>query len=547
LRCNTFLVTDTLDLTGVETITGDVAETLGPASTVRFYGAAGAPTLNNYWTTYYRLNLDRDGDGKTIYSTAAGTVTIQTLVTSGATSANRTWLRSTVPGTAALWVVNGAATFSDNVDVEDNDASGGATITAVGSIDRGNNTNWVFARGSGYAHPRSHRVHPLAENFAGGLNPRDFLGYLVGMPGQGAAGGAGGGGGIPAPGPANGGGQALEFIASGDGGGVGGKAYTDYTLDGGNTILAGVSKTDANGEKFVTGSGRDLNYYYLTFYNSGGIGGAGLTVYRAENLAGPWTPVTVVNYPQSQLPECAFSIGPDGTLYAMGEDDLPNPSYYVWRSTDQGLTWTKGAGKLSPYPGMGAPATPAHFIWSSYAGTLFGGTTGAQNVARSTDKGDSWATIVTGIAGTSLYAPFGQRAKNLRIYGQAANGDVIYSDDDGLTWTKFSPAALGGLSGVRYFMVTQAGSLLACDGTKDLYRSTDGGNNWTKTLTSTARVYCVRQANDAARTLVAAEYTGGFVIFWISTDDGATWGLKSQFLAGLQRPYGVTVERCFHR
>ena len=83
--------------------------------------------------------------GKQLIFTAGTTQTIGATLSLTGSSGNEIVLRSSSPGNT--WTINNGSTYAvDYVDVEDSIASAANLLGASGSIDTGNNSNWVFFR-----------------------------------------------------------------------------------------------------------------------------------------------------------------------------------------------------------------------------------------------------------------------------------------------------------------------------------------------------------------------------------------------------------------
>jgi len=148
-----FTVNGKLSLKGSETITVNsiVAPdtnanfAINSGSTIEFKDSGVVGIVTNLTKTFHHLIL---GSGKT-HEFATGVsnrVTVNGTLSSAGNSGSRSVLRS-VSDAASTWELklNGTSALTDNVNVKYSDASSGSTIFAIGSVDGGNNTNWMFS------------------------------------------------------------------------------------------------------------------------------------------------------------------------------------------------------------------------------------------------------------------------------------------------------------------------------------------------------------------------------------------------------------------
>jgi photosystem II stability/assembly factor-like uncharacterized protein len=180
---------------------------------------------------------------------------------------------------------------------------------------------------------------------------------------------------------------------------------------------------------------------------------------------------------------------------------------YVWRTDDNGASWTRLDNGLTD------PNAPALIAVPDGSGgnDLLVGTNGG--VFRSTDDGASWSPINNGISNLSIYAlasgPNGSGGTNL--YAGAFLGDLYRSTNDGASWTALAGVPYG--YNVNALTTGAPGTVLA--GTMNgIYRSTDFGATWTRVFT----LYGFGFARHGT-TLYAATSSG----VYRSTNDGVTW------------------------
>jgi hypothetical protein len=128
--------------------------------------SSSAKTFAGGDQNYYNLNLGGTGDltiqgsnvfneisdsidGSTVYFTAGTTTTTSFFTVDGA-SGNLILLRSTTPGSIWNLVQSSGSVGITYVDIQDSNASGGATFQCINGVNSGNNTGWTFVN-SGFS------------------------------------------------------------------------------------------------------------------------------------------------------------------------------------------------------------------------------------------------------------------------------------------------------------------------------------------------------------------------------------------------------------
>jgi PKD repeat protein len=237
-------------------------------------------------------------------------------------------------------------------------------------------------------------------------------------------------------------------------------------------------------------------------------------------------------------------IMPDGSIVLMGGiDGSYNTRNDVWRSTDNGVTWTQMTSNAgwSPRSDFSSVAMPDGSI------VLMGGIDKYSNFKndtwRSTDNGKTW-TLMSESSGwlarygqTSVVMPDGSIVLMGGVTplgsGKRLN-DVWRSTDNGKTWTQLTVNA--GWSG-RFHqssVVIPGGSIVLMGGKddsgykNDVWRSTDNGKTWTQ-LTASAG-WSMRWEHssvvlsDGSIVLMGGyDGTNYFNDVWRSTDSGTIW------------------------
>lgn len=115
--------------------------------------------------TYYNLNVGGTGDltivgnntfneisdsvdGSTVYFTAGSTTTTDAFTVDGGVG-DLILLRSTTPGSVWFLEQSTGSVGITYVDIQDSDASGGATFQCINGVNSGNNTGWQFIDSGG--------------------------------------------------------------------------------------------------------------------------------------------------------------------------------------------------------------------------------------------------------------------------------------------------------------------------------------------------------------------------------------------------------------
>jgi photosystem II stability/assembly factor-like uncharacterized protein len=228
--------------------------------------------------------------------------------------------------------------------------------------------------------------------------------------------------------------------------------------------------------------------------------------------------VLVVSHPEVALADWTQTNGPKGgsirSLLAVpngaGGTSLHAGQTYVWRTDDQGASWTQHRSGLTDPTPFALLAVPN----GSGGNDILAGT--ANGIFRSANNGASWNASGNGIpANLTTYAlasgPNGSGGTNL--YAGMYMGQVFRSTDNGASWTTINSGLPVGQANVNALVTTSSGTVLA--GTMNgIYRSTNFGDSWTRVFTS----YSFSFARHGT-TLYAGTANG----VWRSTNDGANW------------------------
>jgi uncharacterized delta-60 repeat protein len=253
-----------------------------------------------------------------------------------------------------------------------------------------------------------------------------------------------------------------------------------------------------------------------------------------------WTPRYGVSY--------SSVVMPDGSIVLMGGEDY-NSHYTtkndVWRSTDNGATWTQ----MTASAGWSARAGHSSVVMVDGSIVLLGGCDYDINykndVWRSTNNGAMWTQVAssagwaTRSSHSSVAMPDGSIVLMGGIDGSIfpyLKNDVWRSTDNGATWTQMTASA-GWEARCRHSSVTMPDNSIVLMGgydndnkyMNDVWRSTNNGATWTQ---MTASAGWSARAGHSSVVMV----DGSIVLMggddgviglrndvWRSTDNGATW------------------------
>ncbi len=231
------------------------------------------------------------------------------------------------------------------------------------------------------------------------------------------------------------------------------------------------------------------------------IGSAGGGIWRSDNAGGSWQPVDDFS---ANLAVSTLVINPaNASLMYAGTGELfasnfnnPGAAFTpdglqgagVFNSTDGGLTWNQ---LPSTNPAVcPAPATPANCPWLyvnrlalSPNGSIILAATGT-NIQRSVNAGASW-TVGGGVGGAFFDIDFHPTNNQQAI--ASGNGAAVFSTNGGANWTfaNFTPAISGRVE-LAYAPSNPAIVYASVDQNfGDVYRSIDGGQNYTRVNTGT--------------------------------------------------------------
>jgi N-acetylneuraminic acid mutarotase len=263
-------------------------------------------------------------------------------------------------------------------------------------------------------------------------------------------------------------------------------------------------------------------------------------VWRSTDQGATWTEMTAAASWAGRNDHTSVAL-PDGSIVLMGGNCVVGSALRavndVWRSTDQGATWTQmaSAAEWRPRYGHTSVVLPDGRI------VLMGGSSGIgyrNDVWRSTDQGETWTpqpyTWSTRRRHTSVALPDGSIVLMGGYDGSNRLNDVWRSIDQGATWTQMTAAAEWTARSDHTSVALPDGSIVLMggyDGSRrnDVWRSTDQGATWTQ-MTSIAEWTARSEHSSATLPDGSIVLMGGYGAsgppkndVWRSIDQGATW------------------------
>ncbi|WP_321506807.1 DUF3821 domain-containing protein [uncultured Methanoregula sp.] len=262
-----------------------------------------------------------------------------------------------------------------------------------------------------------------------------------------------------------------------------------------------------------------------------------------ENYTAPWTQQTA-NAGWSGRSGQSSVVMPDGSIVLIGGHSSIDGvnTFDVWQSKNNGATWVQ----LIPSSGATARYGQSSVVMPDGSIVLMGGWNGngwkMNDVWRSTDNGATWTQMtdhaewLARVGQSSVVMPDGSIVLMGGHDGWGYRNDVWRSTDNGATWIQMTTGA--GWSG-RYLHSSVAmpdGSIVLMGGQDDSYgvkndvwRSTDNGATWTQMTTGAG--WSARWQHSSV-----AMPDGSIVLMggqdqsdmpkndtWRSTDNGVTW------------------------
>jgi photosystem II stability/assembly factor-like uncharacterized protein len=240
-------------------------------------------------------------------------------------------------------------------------------------------------------------------------------------------------------------------------------------------------------------------------------------------------------YAQPSNPKRVYSAGYDPTHHDLYVGTQPAQ---IWKSSDGGDTWAM-IKEISPFNDYGLSYVYC-LAYNETDDTLFAGTSDAEEqnkcgIWRSSNQGATWTQVFDIYAGTPsegavrtiIHDPY----HDTMVAGSGSNDALIYySDDGGDNWTlkedlsnKFPSQDI--IASIAYEPTTH-NIVVGTMPSSQIWLSEDGGDTWAKVLQLDYQ-YVNSIVYSADEDALFLTHTGGtYAEIWKSTDGGDNWALQ---------------------
>jgi photosystem II stability/assembly factor-like uncharacterized protein len=243
----------------------------------------------------------------------------------------------------------------------------------------------------------------------------------------------------------------------------------------------------------------------------------------------PMAPSTV--YAVAKINDVERSYSPDNRFGVITTDQ----SFGVYRSTNGGLKWAAVS------DGLGADPIYSLALDSASSPVLYAGT--LRGVFKTTDSGGNWTEQNFGLSAVTVRSFVMDPATPGTIFVAAGESGVFKSTDSGQTWTTLNSGLTVGYVSALLMDPATPTTLYAL-GTNDpmthdysldrslgIFKSTDGGKNWSPAKNGLPTEYLTALVIDPATPTTLYAAANGFGIFK-STDGSGSWSSVSNGFSG---------------
>lgn len=264
-------------------------------------------------------------------------------------------------------------------------------------------------------------------------------------------------------------------------------------------------------------------------YAAAGFGIAGAGIFKSTNGGESWTALSTGLPPNVFLSSLLVDPVTPSNIYITGmvpQNGGP-PSFIIARSMDGGETWNPLNTTLLPNTSIRllaiAPTAPStlYGVGSLSSGPL------SQGIFRSTDGGQSWTAVDTGLSSGALIVSVVLDPKDpaaiylAALFPFAEAGGILKSTDGGKSWRAINTGLPSNtpIQSLAIDAVTSSTMYLIADGS--FFKSTDGGTHWNRAATGLAVV--------SVGALAVNRFDPGMIYaaagnsLFKSVDSGTTW------------------------
>lgn len=246
------------------------------------------------------------------------------------------------------------------------------------------------------------------------------------------------------------------------------------------------------------------------------LAGTANRVYFSSDGGANWDSTALVSTEIDEL---------NSVRYAGGRLWVGTPAWGIFRSDDGGQHWQADNNGMS---GLGA----THISSLAVRGdSLYAGTYGAGVFVKKISSNSNWSAYNTGMPWFNIESL--HCVGDVLFAGAGMNATVSIQRRPGNAWVEVNYAAFSGL-GDAFLGVTEKDGVLLAAGSLGLYRSDDGGDNWTAYNAGTGYLERARLITGGEKVFAQLVRTSGLSFLKYSDDLGQQW-------QDVQPPLGGTI------